>query len=712
MNEISLISDVLDKEGPFESILCCTFGLDLHFLENYLLNIRAFHGCDDIMIFTDGATYEGLIKDNPLHINRRYHVFPLFARNVFHTKIYYFLSENKSVAIVGSANATRDGFASNLELVSVMKCDKDNQQYNPVMQQISEYFVRLSQLTQSPFAKSNVDTAITIHPQYLPIKRDNNTISLIHNLDAPILETLAASLKDEHIINVDVISPFFDSELRAISRIHQAFPKSKISITLQQYKTTFPKDNYNSVSNESIYLVKGINRFIHGKALIFHSESKTYIYMGSANCTAAALLHKAESSNYEAGLFGEISATEAASISKLPEGSKSLLTSLEDLQVTHIEDQPKILDSVVIPFLVQIELKNDTLTVLMRADYANFHPKNLVFINSTMNPVTVPMPDSLNQTFSLEKPDLMNNYQSAICAYIEGSKDDGTPCRSNSAWIIKIYEGSQSDYHQKYRMIYSDPSIIPEFLSKMLAENNTEEYLKFLLLFDVPLDLLLPHHMVAGFLARESKGNIEGSLSQSTSSQWLTQDYTDALKGFFERTLKKLQKHAENPQYLKIGNFVLILSIIYSMIEFINTAVGAPYTKKKVLTPKEWYSIREYYNLLFSYIECTYQIIWNKYSYSDLISDQLITSNDDIIDEGITTFEKYIVYLGYTTEFQEIGRIATSVLSVFNEIMSNSTIDTGIDKTIAPRLFPTSFMILQRKETIVKVLTESVQRLQ
>lgn len=160
MKNVNLVETVFSKNYHFESGILCTYGFNLNFFENYLMKLDTLYTCDNICIFTDSCTYDGFITGSysPRWLNKKYLVNRLKTGGVFHPKLYLFASEKKAVVSIGSANLTRDGIASNLELLSVFEISEKVPAYAPLLRDCIEYVRRLAQITKSKNTVDQVDT--------------------------------------------------------------------------------------------------------------------------------------------------------------------------------------------------------------------------------------------------------------------------------------------------------------------------------------------------------------------------------------------------------------------------------------------------------------------------------------------------------------------------------------------------------------------------
>jgi len=207
MNELSLIGDLFDKSGDFEVCLMSSYSLNLNFLENYLLSSNGLSLCDEISIFTDQYVYEGLFEDHPAWLNKKYLVTRIRSVGVFHPKIYLLASEKKVIFALGSANLSREGLTSNLELLSIFEVSKDNTQDHSLLMDIIEYFENLARLSGSQKAATRVRTARNICSGFVREKSQPST-AFVHNLDNPLIEKLINLLGNQKPSSCQLLTLF------------------------------------------------------------------------------------------------------------------------------------------------------------------------------------------------------------------------------------------------------------------------------------------------------------------------------------------------------------------------------------------------------------------------------------------------------------------------------------------------------------------------
>ncbi len=95
MSKFDLIKPFFDKRHPYEAAFLCSYGLDVPFLERYLMQLRALSVCAEISIVIDRGSYEAILSGDyvPRKLNRDYLVTSLKTNGVFHPKLYLLASE-------------------------------------------------------------------------------------------------------------------------------------------------------------------------------------------------------------------------------------------------------------------------------------------------------------------------------------------------------------------------------------------------------------------------------------------------------------------------------------------------------------------------------------------------------------------------------------------------------------------------------------------
>jgi len=383
MKQINLVDTFFSKNWNFESGILCTYGLNLNFFENYLMKLPSLYSCENICVFTDSGTYDNFIKESytPRGFNKKYLVNRLKSGGVFHPKLYMLASEKKALIGVGSANLTREGIISNLELLTVFEVSEKEKEYASLLCDCIDYVRRLAQITRSKSALDQVDVFAQLCSSYIYDVQESK-IRFVHNLDQPLIDSITDSMKGSQISKIQVVSPFYDTALAPFEVLRNSFPESKFEIYLQQKKSNFPKDFFEESSLElSLLLYKTVDRYLHGKAIIFNSDDSIKLFSGSANFTRSALLSSPVSGNYEIGLIGKID-EEIASNLLCPSGNKALkVNKLDDVEVNTAGEFT--LSGGTVDYIVDAVLKENCITVEINSSISSdeFVPQKFRFLS-------------------------------------------------------------------------------------------------------------------------------------------------------------------------------------------------------------------------------------------------------------------------------------------------------------------------------------------
>ena len=116
-NTINLLSDVIVKQEKNDLIIFTTFTFDPIFFDAYILRkLQKKNPNATIIILMDFNLYSKLRDDFTEITGVEYGLLPIHSKQVFHSKIFMFISESKKQTIIGSHNLTLSGLAQNLEL--------------------------------------------------------------------------------------------------------------------------------------------------------------------------------------------------------------------------------------------------------------------------------------------------------------------------------------------------------------------------------------------------------------------------------------------------------------------------------------------------------------------------------------------------------------------------------------------------------------------
>jgi hypothetical protein len=219
------------KRQPADNCIILTYNLDLLFFEHMLFEPLYAAGCRNTLVLCDPLQYQTALADveQLRYAGQRYLLMPARTSlsGAFHPKLILLTSADNGRLFLTSGNLTKAGYTRNLEIVSLFE-------YNPkkpdpiAWAAIKWGFDTLSQIVAASDAdglaqqrlEQLVGTTSWLRRE-APLPSSAPVWSL-HNLDAPLLDQAIDRYRRDDgspVSEALVISPFFDSEARAIGQL-------------------------------------------------------------------------------------------------------------------------------------------------------------------------------------------------------------------------------------------------------------------------------------------------------------------------------------------------------------------------------------------------------------------------------------------------------------------------------------------------------------
>lgn len=697
MVKFNLVDSFFDKRHGWETAVLCSYGLDLNFFENYLLKLNALYACDNIALFVDGQTYDQFqhAAYTPHLLNRRYLVSWLRSPGVFHTKLYLLASSKKALIGLGSANLTREGIASNLELLTTFEVSERDRTFGALLNDCLLYVQRMAQFTQSKRAQDQVAALVDCcRPFARAESKDDSHMQFLHNLEQPLMNQVVAMLNGCSITRIQIISPFFDRHLAPYGELRKLWPDCQVDIYIQQHKSNFPLDQFNKVSG-TINVYHDVDRYLHGKAILFHTPDQTYLFMGSANFTSPALLRSAAQGNFEIGVMGVIDEETAAAILQ-PTGQAAVsITSAADINVDTLSEFPSR-SGANVPYLVEAVLENNRIKIETNpaVSVAQFHPRRYRLVDFNENSFEGPLPP--DSTIKLTG-EMRKQIQSRFGIQLIGVDEQRRERLSNLVWVIDWDERAGDRQGRQLRRIYSDPSHLFDVLEEIIAASDERELMLFLQRFDIPLDLLLPPRLAQGPRNVKSKGNVIGTLPVHL-SKLFSDNVLAAYDTCLDRLLVKMKKHVAEVQTDKISNFVLIFDTFLVLLDFVNSWAGEKYRDKPTISNDDWLLIRDCYNMLLKHTTAVWELVWGQDGYRNRINARLAEKEPD---EGETAvmFEAHLL-ADYDNSAEELQEFVLRPWRTFEALLAALRIKTQQGKLVQPKVFPNRHLYLEQRQLV------------
>jgi len=275
----------------------------MHF-ESRLMRSTALSRARRIMVFVDADQFQKLLTERPpaRWINQRYLVVPVKRKSggVFHPKLGLLLGDDHARIFCGSNNLTQAGSAYNLELLNSVVVttggDEPKVEHLHLVTTALDFFkscLEFSEPQAAKVAKRWLDEASHDFPWLAEVPandRPNEQIELVHTLGGSIWDWLRKRLGKSVPRKIQVLSPFYDGDLRLLGRVRETWPTCAVEITAQQGTSNLPAKRLGQFGkNVRLFDLEGAgSRRLHAKLVIVTTDDQTICLSGSANFTAAA----------------------------------------------------------------------------------------------------------------------------------------------------------------------------------------------------------------------------------------------------------------------------------------------------------------------------------------------------------------------------------------------------------------------------------------
>ncbi len=281
-----------------------SFVFEPMYFESRLMRSKALSGARRIIVFVDADQFQKLLTERPpaRWINQRYLVVPVKCKSggVFHPKLGLLLGDEHARLFCGSNNLTQSGSAHNLELLnSVMittggdEPKLDHLHLVTAALAVFKSCVEFGEPQAAKLAKRWLDEAghdFTWLAELPARDQPNDQLELVHTFGGSIWDWLRERLGKSIPRKIQVLSPFYDRDLRLLGRVRETWPACAVEITAQQRTSNLPAKLLGQFSkNVRLFDLEGAgSRRLHAKLMIVTTDDKTICLSGSANFTTAA----------------------------------------------------------------------------------------------------------------------------------------------------------------------------------------------------------------------------------------------------------------------------------------------------------------------------------------------------------------------------------------------------------------------------------------
>lgn len=304
-------------EGGFHSAFMTTYAFGTLAFEDIPFPKLRGAGCRNVTVLADRGMVNQAFSEfgPPRFAGTSYHLVKADAPGAFHPKITMLIGETKGRLIVGSANLTALGLGGNKEQIASIS-------YSPDMPENAKFFITaLAYLRRyvpndDQWFPISLQRAMRSAPWLSDVGFDhafvgNGTANLNFLFDRPeinFLDQIVASVGDDSIKRLVVVSPYWDVRLNGLARLRAALGNPATDILIESDANGFPSSALEGVTDTSLFDVSSHaeSRFLHAKLIIAQGESWDHVISGSMNCTFPALMGPMVHGNAEAGIYKRV----------------------------------------------------------------------------------------------------------------------------------------------------------------------------------------------------------------------------------------------------------------------------------------------------------------------------------------------------------------------------------------------------------------------
>lgn len=627
LNRLNL-EDALSR-NVFHNAVITTYTFDPLFFEDYCLEqFRSFTGNNNISVIVDRQTYEGIISlpdaQQPKLANIRYLVHPVTLTGRFHPKLFLLTTKTSGRLIFGSANLTRPGLTSNAELVDQYDFEEqENEQYRYLFCEAFAFLSTVAERWPSRNLSSNLQELYRETPWlHTPPPTGPAPILFLHNLDRSLWTQLREAVADP-VECVHVVSRFFDDQPALIDRIFLQYSPSKLFIYTENGRTTLTQSWLKHPLVKSgraevlfcAYEDEGYRQALHAKAIVFVSPKGSRVVYGSANFSARGLLCEAKNGNVETLIVLPLLTGRQFNLKQFVDPCNNAhRLAADDALKTSARDSIDVRGSKPI-YLNEAVLERDRLTLhgIFPADVPTTNTAAHLVISGTTGrgfKIVQESESTCSARVDEQLIPLLAQRSSRVWLRDRITGQDV----SNTLLVTNLVDIETHENLREQRHIREAKESASQFfavLNDLLRAGDSNALLTFLSLCDIPL-LNVPGRAV--FRRRPVWEGGEGMRSLGERNLQICKSLHEATLRFFDRHLRKLQRHAETRLLDGVPNFLHIFlsmgNVLRTQIE--RTVLGLE-AKSSRITVNEWYDLRLFWNIYFDRFKTLMHCLWDDY---------------------------------------------------------------------------------------------------
>lgn len=313
----------------YHSCILTTFSFDFYFFEMKAMKWLRSCGVRNINVFIDGHYYSELMQQatgEEMQLTAGYSLYPVFQKSIFHPKIWMLFGDKEGLLIVGSGNLTNSGNGNNDEIWGAFHFDIRSTENAAIYSAAWNYLSMLSSTVKGQMNEKTTRWIVEYSkwlnelPRVIPFQFSDTSqkekVAFLFNSEtSSIWEELSKHISNEKVIQITSISPFYDSNGKALQELKSLFPSAEINVVLDenglipssmQVSKVFAFYDWCDAGVSKVQYSKSENSKskLHGKIIHFKTKSgKEFCLFGSANVSPEGLGLAGKHSNAEVSLL-------------------------------------------------------------------------------------------------------------------------------------------------------------------------------------------------------------------------------------------------------------------------------------------------------------------------------------------------------------------------------------------------------------------------
>lgn len=298
---------------PPQHLVATTYSLSLVFFESVVFPFVKKEKLESCLILCDRGGLSRATAEAPAlkEAGRSYSVVPAPWKGSFHSKVWLILSDECLGLLVGSGNLTQSGFINNSELFEVHLLEKGGE-YRQLGLDLIDFVDGLATMWPDSvgelLARNKLNSFRSQLKQFVSTLtgQEQSPIRFLSTFQGSFLERFPSEVKGGRLY---VASPFFGGSLAGLKSLVEFLEPEAVFL----YPAIFPDGSVdfdwrrlNALGNvipEELALSDSKSGFAHLKLYGFEApDEKCWLFIGSPNCTEAALL----GNNLEAGILRQV----------------------------------------------------------------------------------------------------------------------------------------------------------------------------------------------------------------------------------------------------------------------------------------------------------------------------------------------------------------------------------------------------------------------